>query len=88
MTRGVLAAMFTAVGWLTGCATMIYGTTQSISVTSEPMGAKVWTQGQFLASIVHHVQRAEHGRLRAPRGVWDQPRVAGGVSGVGRSLWK
>lgn len=51
MTRWVLAAaMFTAVGWLTGCATMIYGTTQSISVTSEPVGAEVWTKGQFLAT--------------------------------------
>jgi len=51
MTKWVLAAaMFTAVGWLTGCATMIYGTTQSISVTSEPVGAEVWTNGQFLAT--------------------------------------
>ena len=51
MTKWVLAAaMFTAVGWLTGCATMIYGTTQSISVTSEPVGAEVWTKGQFLAT--------------------------------------
>ena len=29
---------------------MIYGTTQSISVTSEPLGAEDWTNGQFLAT--------------------------------------
>jgi hypothetical protein len=50
MTRKVGVGLLTAILFLSGCATMFSGKTQSVNFTSTPSGAKVFIDNQELVT--------------------------------------